>query len=57
MFCVEKVWLLINTQRGMFVWLNYLSQEVGRELEKEYFMQPEQMQAVVFQGEFLEQDE
>lgn len=27
MFCVKKVWLIIDNQRGMFVWLNSLTQE------------------------------
>lgn len=35
MLCVEKVWLIIDTWRGMFVWLNYLTQEAGRELGNE----------------------
>lgn len=59
MFCVKKVWLIVDTRRGMFVWLNHLAQKQGEnlEMEKEYFMQPEQMQVVIFQCKFLDQDE
>lgn len=59
MFCVKKVWLIVDTWRGMFVWLNHLTQKQGEnlEMEKEYFMQPEQMQVVLFQCKFLDQDE